>query len=191
MNSEEVLRILIEGNERFVKGKLQPKDFTKERAQLVAGQKPKVAMVSCSDSRTAPEIIFDASLGEIFPVRNAGNIVSEIDLGTLEYGVAHLHIPLLVVMGHQKCGAVTAAYDNHKEGNITKIVEKIKPAVAKVKKGKNKNEEIELAIVENVKQVINEIRSKSEIISKAEQKGNVKIVGMKYSLETSKVELLK
>ena len=191
MNADEALRILIEGNTRFVTGKTHAKDFAKERAELVSGQKPKVAMVSCSDSRVAPELIFDAGLGEIFPVRNAGNVVSDIDLGTLEYGIVHLHIPLLVVMGHQKCGAVTAAYDEHKEGNITAIMEKIKPAIQKVKKDAERTKEIEHAITENIKNVVAEIRKKSEIIAKAERDGKIKIIGMKYSLENGKIEILK
>ena len=190
MNSQQALERLKEGNGRFVEGKTTARNFATERSALLTGQKPFVAMVSCADSRVSPEHVFDVGLGQLFSVRNAGNVVTDIDMGTLEYGVAHLGIPLLVVMGHQKCGAVTAAYDGHNEGHITAIVKDIHPAVQAVKKGGDKAQEVEATIAANVKRVIADLRKKSVIIAQAEKAGRLKIVGMKYSLETGKAEML-
>ncbi len=187
MNGHEALTVLVEGNKRFIEGKSTHRNFNSRREELKSGQKPIATVVSCSDSRVVPEYIFDQGLGDIFTVISAGNVVDKIGLGSIENAVGHLHTPLLIVMGHEKCGAVAAAYDDFKESNITEIVNKIKPSVAKVKKGKDKPSECELLANENVKEVIHEIK-KSPVVQEAVHKG-LKIVGMKYHLD-GKVEIL-
>lgn len=187
MNSEESIKNLIEGNKRFIDGKQKAKNFSTKRKELAKGQHPYAIVVTCSDSRVVPEYIFDADLGEIFTVISAGNVVDNIGLGSIEYAAAHLHVPLIAVMCHEKCGAVTAAYDDHKESHITDIVQKIKPAVAKIKKTADKAKDIENLANENVKCVIEEIK-KSPIIKEEISKGNLKIIGLKYQLESGKIE---
>ncbi|MBU0532663.1 carbonic anhydrase [Candidatus Micrarchaeota archaeon] len=189
MNAEDVISKLVEGNKRYISGKLSEKDIIKKREGSKTGQKPMATVVCCSDSRVVPEFIFDTNLEEIFTIITAGNVVGGIALGSIEYAVGHLHTPLLIVMGHEKCGAVTAAYDDHKEASITKIVDKIKPAVERTKKGGEKNAEIEEAIKENVKNVIEEIK-KSPIVEKALKEGKLKILGMKYYFEDGRVETI-
>jgi len=173
----------MEGNKRYVEGSLAPKDVKAKREQTLDGQKPFVTIVSCSDSRVVPEYIFDENLGEIFVIRTAGNIVDTITLGSIEYGVEHLHTPLLVVLGHEKCGAVTAACAGGEcPPNIAAIVEKIKPAVDAGGK------EVEASVKENVIKVISEIRQKSEIVRHLESEGKLKIAGMKYYFSDGRVE---
>ncbi len=189
MDAESAMKRLLEGNKRFMSGNLEPVDVKARREASKTGQRPMATVVCCSDSRVVPELIFNTNLEDIFTIITAGNVVDGIALGSIEYGVGHLHTPLLIVMGHEKCGAVTAAYDNHKEASITKIVEKIKPAIAKVKKGEDKAAEVEEAIIENVKNVIEEIK-RSPIVSKALDEGKLKIVSAKYHFEDGRVEIL-
>jgi carbonic anhydrase len=181
MNGEEALAKLLEGNKRFVAGTPEAKDMVKRRAELVEGQHPIATVVTCSDSRVVPEYIFDVGLGEIFKVESAGNVLDRIGLGSVEYGVGHLHTPLLIVLGHEKCGAVTAAYDGHAEGNIAAIVKKLAPAVKRAKKGGDKAAEVEQAAAINVKKVMGKLR-KLPPVKAALESGALKIVGMKYSL---------
>ncbi|MDD5340656.1 MAG: carbonic anhydrase [Candidatus ainarchaeum sp.] len=181
MNGEEALAKLLEGNKRFVAGTPEAKDFAARREELKQGQHPIATVVACSDSRVVPEYIFDVGLGEIFKVESAGNVLDRIGLGSVEYGVAHLHTPLLVVLGHEKCGAVTAAYDGHAEGNIAAIVKKLAPAVKKAKKGGDKAAEVEQAAAINVKKVMGKLR-KLPPVKAALESGALKIVGMRYSL---------
>ena len=181
MNGEEALGKLLEGNKRFVSGSIENKDFSAKREELKTGQHPYAVVVSCSDSRVVPEFIFDVGLGEIFTSVEAGNVADKVGLGSIEYGVEHLHAPLLVVMGHEKCGAVTVAYDGGEVGgNIATIIKKIAPAAKRAKKGGEKATEVEKAIVFNVKKSIKNILAKSPILKKAAEEGHLKVVGMKY-----------
>ena len=174
--------MLVEGNRRFVSGAMEQKNLVARREELKAGQQPFAAVVCCSDSRVVPEYIFDAGLGDIFTVVSAGNVVDKIGIGSVEYAVGHLHTPLLVVMGHEKCGAVKAAYHGHDESNITAIMKKLAPAIKRAKKGGAEEEECEKAAVLNVKAVIRKLK-KSPIVKKALDEGKLKIVGMRYRLD--------
>jgi carbonic anhydrase len=189
MNADEVLNRLVEGNKRFMSGNLEPKDVKGKREASKTGQKPMATIICCSDSRVVPEFIFNTNLEDIFTIITAGNVVGDISLGSIEYAVGHLHTPVLIVMGHEKCGAVTASYDNYKEASITKIMEKINPATEKVKKGGDKTDEIEQAVIENIKNVIEDIK-KSPVVSKALNEGNLRIVGAKYYFEDGRVEII-
>ena len=185
MDANEALNKLKEGNARFVAGKPSHKDFAAQRAAVLAGQHPYAIVLYCSDSRVPVEHIFDAGIGEIFGVRDAGNIVDSFALGSIEYAAEHLHSPLLVVLGHTKCGAVTAACaSGSAPGNIDAIVKEIQPAVEASGKDAAK------AVGENLKCVLSKIRIKSNIISHLEKEGKLKIVGGVYSLESGAVALL-
>ncbi|MEW6036233.1 MAG: carbonic anhydrase [Candidatus Micrarchaeota archaeon] len=182
MDQNEALNRLMEGNRRFLSGSLQQKDFAARREQLKGGQEPFATVVCCSDSRVVPEYIFDASLGEIFKVETAGNVLDKIGIGSVEYAVGHLGTPVLVVMGHEKCGAVKAAYHGHAESNIAAIVKKLAPAVKKAKKGGAEDDELGKAVVFNVKAVMRKLK-KSPLVKKALDENRLKIVGMKYYLD--------
>ena len=185
MTSEDSIGKLKEGNARFVSGQGAAKNLAQQRKDTVGGQHPHAIVLSCSDSRVPPEHIFDAGVGEIFVVRTAGNIADAVALGSLEYAAEHLHVPLLVVMGHESCGAVAAACaSGSAPGNIDAIVKEIQPAVKAAGKDAAK------AVAENVKCVLATIRAKSGMLSHLEAQGKLKIVGATYSLSTGAVSLL-
>lgn len=131
LSGKEVWQKLMEGNQRFIQGMTLTRDLPGLRRSLVKGQHPKAAVLCCSDSRAPAEIIFDQSLEDLFVVRSAGLALDTAVLGSLEYAVDHLHVPLLLILGHESCGAVTAAVEHpeHAEGNIGAIVKQIAPAV--------------------------------------------------------------
>lgn len=187
-------QLLIQGNMRYVSGKLAVKNLGgKRRADLVAnGQKPFAVIVTCSDSRVPPEIIFDQGLGDLFVVRVAGNVVDPIALGSVEYGIEHLKAPLVVVMGHEKCGAVKATVDGGEApGSIGAIVKKIKPSAIKAKKSGAKGDALyEKTTDLNIKATMAEI-DKSPIIEELAEKGEVTVIGAKYSLTSGKVTFIK
>ena len=184
-DADKALQQLKDGNDRFVNDKSELINVTKERRdQLKDGQNPYAVVVSCSDSRVTPNIVFNAGLGEIFDIRLAGNVVDDDALGSIEYGVAHANAPLIVVMGHESCGAVTAAYNKYTkgtavEGNIEEIVEEIEPSI-------NKDKTLDDAIRTNVTNVANEIKN-DPIIKKLIDSDKVKVVEAYYSLD-GKVE---
>jgi carbonic anhydrase len=190
---DEALQKLMDGNKRFVSGKLVKKDLgDTKRKELLKGQKPFATVITCSDSRVPPELLFDQGLGEIFIIRVAGNVVDSIALGSIEYGVEHLHTPLLLILGHEKCGAVTATVEAEgaPEGNIGAIIKKIKPAADTAKKkGGDKEKIVETAISENVKNVYKDVM-KSSVVRHLVQEGKLKIVGGEYMLSTGKVEMI-
>lgn len=185
----EVWKDLMAGNRRFVAGNPQARDVVSLRHKLVAGQSPKAIILSCSDSRVGPEVIFDQSLGDIFVVRTAGNVADPVALGSIEYAVEHLHSPLLVVLGHQKCGAVNAACSGGKmpSPNLDAIVEKIDPAVSRAKTYAKSENLVESAIKENVDQSAHDVQANSEIIRHAVESGKLTVIRAEYELESGKV----
>ena len=132
MDSHKALELLREGNARFVSGDLAPKDhYDEDRQRLSQGQHPFAVVLCCSDSRVVPEILFDQKLGDLFVIRNAGNVVDEDVLGSIEYAVEHLESPLVVVLGHSNCGAVTATCQGGElPGHIVEIAKRIRPSIS-------------------------------------------------------------
>ncbi len=191
---EDPLSKLMDGNKRFVSGSLAQKDVGEtRRKELAGGQHPFAIVVTCSDSRVAPELLFDEGLGDIFVVRVAGNVLDPISLGSIEYAAEHLHAPLLVLMGHEQCGAVSAALDakGDPEGNIGAIVKKILPAVRKAKaKGGSKDDILNNAIRENVALAYKDVRDKSPVLKHLIDKGELKVVAAVYHLASGAVEEL-
>ncbi len=183
---ETSMQKLREGNSRFIAGAPSQKDFVAQRAALVNGQKPHSIIVACSDSRVPPEHIFDSGLGEIFIIRNAGNNpATKYDLGSIEYAAEHLHTPLLVILGHSSCGAINATCaGGHAEGNIAEIVKTLMPAVERAGKDPAK------AVETNVQDIIKNVREKSGIVRELEKKGELKVVGAIYDLESGAVRFL-
>ena len=196
ITSDEALSRLLDGNKRYVESKMNACGETTAaaREKLAKGQKPYAIILSCSDSRVPPEIIFDKSLGEIFVVRVAGNVPDPVVLGSIEYAAEHLGSPLVMVLGHERCGAVTATVDaNGKgEGNIGAIVKAIAPALKKVKNDKNcdlkdKGKLVECVVDANAKMVAQNLTKQSRIIRELVHEGKVKIVAAKYDLDDGKV----
>lgn len=187
---EDAKNLLISGNKRYVSGTPANKDTSESKRKDLAvnGQKPFAVVLSCSDSRVPPEIVFDQGLGDLFVVRDAGNVVDPVVLGSIEYGALQLNAPLIVVMGHEECGAVKAAIDGTEAfGSISSIVNKIKPLCDKLKaSGVKKNDLYEKCTDENIKNSIAEIK-KSPVIKKLIAEKKLSIVGAKYNILTGKV----
>jgi carbonic anhydrase len=193
VKTDEALKKLLDGNQRFAAGLTAQKDVgAARRTALIQGESPSAVLLSCSDSRVPPELVLDQGLGDIFVVRVAGNVADPVTLGSIEYAVEHLNVPLIIVMGHDKCGAVAATVQGGKpEGNIRSIVAKIAPAVRKARaSGKKGDDLLDAAISENVKNVIASLTRVSKIIKQLVKEKKVKIVAAKYSFSTGKVELL-
>lgn len=197
VSPQEALQKLMEGNQHFIASQMtnQKLSDAAARQSLVKGQKPYAVILCCSDSRVPPEIIFDKGLGEIFVVRVAGNVPDPIILGSIEYAVEHLGSSLIMVLGHQKCGAVTAAVEakGKGEGNIGAILKEIAPAVKQAEKeakGKDKTALVETAIDDNIRLVSKDLLKRSKIISHMVSEKKVKIVEAKYDLEDGNVKLL-
>lgn len=179
-NSQQALDLLKEGNARFISGSLTPKDdYAFLRETLSAGQHPFAVVLCCSDSRVAPEIIFDQKLGDLFVIRNAGNIVDEEVLGSIEYAVEHLGTPLVVIMGHASCGAVTATCQGGDlPGHILDLAKRIKPSL-----------DTSCCIDDNSKR---HARRMAQLIEEDEIVHHVgaKVVAAFYDLQSGKVEWL-
>lgn len=192
VDADEALKRLLEGNKRYAAGKTKgPNRTAARRAELARAQHPIAVVVSCSDSRVPPELLFDQGFGDVFVVRTAGNIVDSIALGSIEYAVDHLGTKLILVLGHERCGAVTAAMQGgDAPGNIKSVVDAIKPAVDKGKaRHTGHGEVLDTCIRSNVKQVAEKIRTTAPILSEAVEDGMVKVVGAYYDLDSGMVNM--
>ncbi len=183
---------LTEGNKRFVSGSVKQKDLAAQRTATANGQTPFAIVVTCSDSRVPPEMIFDESIGQLFVVRLAGNVVDSLALGSIEYAVEHLHSHTLVVLGHESCGAVKATIEGGTvPPNIASIVRRIAPAVEKAR-GKKvvESELLSESVKENVHEQIRRSMSMSPILFDAMMKGELLVLGGFYDLASGKVRFL-
>lgn len=175
------------GNKRFVDKKKADRDLLTQVNETSGGQFPFAAMLSCIDSRVPAELVFDQGIGDIFNVRVAGNIVNEDVLGSLEYSCKVAGSKVIVVLGHTKCGAVTAACKHVELGNITHLLSKIQPAVKEAMKGEATAEAIEAVALKNVELSIERIRNESPILAELEADGDIKIVGAVYDVASGVV----
>ncbi|MHC5610597.1 MAG: carbonic anhydrase [Nostoc sp.] len=189
LNPDAALQKLMDGNQRFVNHQPQYPDQTALRLQEVAqAQHPFATILSCADSRVPAEIVFDQGIGDIFDVRIAGNIATHEAIGSIEYAVVLLGSPLLMVMGHERCGAVTAAVQNESLlGDISTFVKAIKPALKKVKN--QPGDAVENAVVANVQYQIERLK-RSQLLTEQVRSGKLKIVGGRYDLDTGKVSII-
>ncbi len=190
--SEEVWEKLMAGNHRFVEGNPLRRDTVNRRNAVLGGQQPQVVVLGCSDSRTTPSLVFDQGLGDLFEIRTAGNVADALAMGSIEYALEHLPIRVLVILGHEKCGAVAAAASGQKmaTANLQAIVDKIAPATSKVK-GDPKSQEFLLAAVEaNVRQCAADLVANSPIVLRETAAKNVEIIKAIYSLQTGQVRRL-
>lgn len=192
MSADQSLKLLLEGNQRFVAGKLEhPNQTPARRAEVAKGQHPFASVLACADSRTPPEIIFDRGLGDIFTVRVAGNVADKVVIESLDYSVKHLGVRTVMVLGHRRCGAVIAAVDGHEgtaDQDVGPMLTELRPAVA-ASKGEA-GDPVENAVRENVKLVVKNLAT-SEELSAMVKSGELKIVGAIYDLDTGTIEMLK
>jgi len=190
ITADSVLAELKTGNKHHVAHRYQhPHETLDRQRQLASGQHPHAEILSCSDSRVPPEIVFDQGLGDLFIVRVAGNVAADTEIGSLEYGAEHLHVPLIVVLGHESCGAVTAAVQGGPpEGHIGSLVDLIKPAVEKTR-GMS-GDPVSNAVRMNVELVVKQLRTSTPILSELVAHGKLRIVGAVYSIETGAVTWL-
>jgi carbonic anhydrase len=189
-SADQIWNQLVAGNHRFVSGKEAAYDLPAERKSLTKTQHPKVAVLSCSDSRVPPELVFDEGLGDLFVVRSAGEDADPVSIGSLEYAVEHLGSTVIVVMGHQSCGAVTAACSGEKpeSENLEAVVSPIAPSCAKMDRAKP--ETLDLAVRDHVHRVSQEILAKSELLRKAAEEHKIAVIEAYYSLDTGEVTRL-
>lgn len=178
---------LKQGNKRFVAKEHTTRDLLSQVDQTSGGQYPFAAILSCIDSRVPAELVFDQGIGDVFNVRVAGNIVNEDVLGSLEYSCKVAGSKVIVVMGHTKCGAVTAACNQVELGNITHLLGKIQPAVKSVLKGDPDPDSIEKVALKNIELSIERIREESPILAELESDGEIKIVGAIYDVASGVV----
>ncbi len=189
---QQALDRLAAGNDRFAKGALTPRDLVAEMRVTAGGQYPVASIVTCLDSRTSPEYLFDLGLGEAFAARVAGNFVNEDILGSLEFAHKAAGAKLIVVLGHSACGAVKGACDDVKLGNLTATLAKIRPAVAAVKDdGSPRNSKnsvfVEQVAAANVRLTVAQIRERSPVLKGMLEAGEIGVVGGMYDLATGRV----
>ena len=190
---QAALQGLVDGNGRFVDGKQAPHILGAERRrELAKGQHPQAIVLACSDSRVPPEYVFDQQLGQVFVVRTAGNVADGVALGSIEYAVEHLGIPLIVVLGHRSCGAVTAALEAHRthahpHGNVAAVLKLVMPAVLQAERARSPDL-LNASIDANVALEARALVKRSPIIAERVKSGKLKIIRAVYDLETGKVD---
>jgi carbonic anhydrase len=198
LDADQALARLKQGNKDFLADKVDPPIRSHERRlEIARGQTPFAVLVGCSDSRVPPENLFGVGLGELFIVRNAGNTVDTVALGSIEYGALVLGAPLIVVLGHERCGAVEAAMsvvlqNTIYPGSIGKMIEPIIPAVlqAKAKAGMPPDQLLEASVLENVRRTVKRLRTAEPLLSEPLRTGKLKVVGARYDLHTGEVTFL-
>jgi carbonic anhydrase len=188
---DQSLQKLQEGNQRYVAAKAtHPNQTAERRIEISKGQAPFAIVLTCADSRVSPEVVFDQGLGDLFVLRNAGNILDDHMIGSIEYAVEHLHAPLIVVMGHSACGAVSATVaGGHAPGRIHSIVEALDPALEQVKD--QPGDKVDNTVRANAKRMAEILNRLEPIVGEAVKSGKVKVVAARYDLTSGLVEILK
>lgn len=194
LNPDKVIGLLRDGNERFINNDLTARDHSAQVRKSTNAQYPKAIVLSCVDSRVPVEDVFDRGIGDVFVARVAGNFINEDILGSMEFACKVSGSKLVLIMGHEHCGAVKAAIDDVKLGNITLMLTKIKPAVAMTEyagERDSKNPEfVHLVCESNVQNSITQVRERSPILKEMEENGEIKILGAVYDMDTGKVSFL-
>lgn len=192
LTPQKALNILLEGNKRFVNNLKANRDLLKQVNETSAGQFPFAAVLSCIDSRTSAELIFDQGLGDIFSIRIAGNCVNEDILGSMEFACKVAGSKLILVLGHTKCGAIKGACDDVRMGNLTALLNKIRPAVddttTKGERNSSNDAFVEDVALRNVQLAVQQIPERSPIIKEMVAKGDLMITGALYNVSTGQVE---
>lgn len=187
------LEKLLQGNNRFAAAHpLHPDESRERMGEIAKGQHPFAVVISCSDSRVPPELIFDQGLGDLFVIRTAGNLVGGLEIGSVEYAVEHFQVPLILVLGHEQCGAIKAFVEGGEApGHIKDIVDSIKAEVEISAIAKDDKDRLEHCIEANLRHVTLQLQEQSSIIREKIEKGELRIVTGRYDLEKGDVTLLK
>lgn len=196
LSPDQAIARLIEGNRRYITGETKARNFASTRAALVRGQNPYAAILSCADSRVGPELCFDEERGDLFVARVAGNYVTNDILASLEYGVAVLNTPAIMVLGHTSCGAINAAvgaFEKQAEfpGHIQDLVVELLPAVRDAARASPKEGMLlQAATIQNIRQNVQRLQEAAPILDKAVMAGKLRVIGGLYHLDTGQVELV-
>ena len=190
ITGEQALQKLMEGNARYASGNAShPDQSVERRSELIAGQHPFAVIVGCSDSRIAPEVLFDQGLGDIFVIRTAGQVLDDVAIASIEYAVEHLGVPLVVVLGHDSCGAVTATIEGGEApGHMNCLLDFIQPAVDAAREIGDEDELQSNSIDINVHNIVDELKACQPILSEKVEKGELMIVGARYHLDSGEVK---
>ena len=199
MNADKALQKLIEGNKRYIEGTADGAELTitTRRQQITDGQNPFAAILGCSDSRVPAELVFNRGLGDLFVIRVAGNIVAPSQIGSVEFACQHFGTQLVVVLGHSHCGAINATVDalmgdpDNLSPNVASIVDRVTPAVLPIVKRnsyKDKDDLVHQAMRANIEQSVNGLQMRSRILRSMVDRGQIKIIGAEYSIETGMVD---
>lgn len=196
ISPDEAVELLKNGNERFVKNMRAERDLVTQVTETSMGQFPFATILSCMDSRTSAELIFDQGIGDIFSIRIAGNVLNDDIVGSMEFASKLVGTKVILILGHTKCGAVGGACDNVEMGNLTSLLQKIKPAIERetsIKENRNsKNPDFVNRITElNVRMVMEKVIEQSPIIAELEKEGKIRIIGGFYDVDSGKVEFYK
>lgn len=195
LTPEMVLSDLMEGNKRYIKGDSHERDYNAQKTMAVTGQSPKAIVLSCVDSRVPVETVFDQGLGDVFVARVAGNFANPDIIGSMEFACGIAGSKLIFVLGHESCGAVSAACDQVKFGTMTEMLDNIQPAIEAIgdvegeQSSKNK-EYVQSVVTKNVELTIDKVRKNSPVLQKLEDSGVIKIVGGVYYLESGEIKLI-
>lgn len=192
LTPELAYTILKDGNKRFVNNLKANRNLLEQVNERSAGQFPFATILSCMDSRTSAELIFDQGLGDIFSIRVAGNVLNDDVLGSMEFGTKVVGTKIILVLGHTKCGAVVGACDHVELGKLTQLLNKIKPAIEKevetdTNRSGSNDQFVERVTINNIKMVMEQIRAESPIIAELEDQGQLKIVGGLYDVKSGEV----
>jgi carbonic anhydrase len=194
MSPNDVLNAAKAGNERFQSGKHASRDALKDQKTTASGQHPEAVVLSCMDSRVAPEIIMDLGIGDFFDVRVAGNVISDDVLGSMEYACKEDGSKLILVLGHTGCGAIKGAIDNLQLGHLSNLLAKIRPAIQKTvfdgERSSNNPAFVEAVSRTNVLLTIEGIRQQSPVLEELESQRAIKIAGAMYNLATAKIDFM-
>lgn len=194
-DNKNALEILKEGNLRFQKGHpIHPHETSERLKELNKGQHPFAIVVSCSDSRVPPELIFDQGLGDIFSIRTAGNVIGDYELGSIEYAVEHLHCNLVVVLGHSNCGAVDAyIHSNGEQHNdhIQTLINYIAAEQEEKELPDTLRQNIDIAVTANIIHDVNFLKTSEPVLKELAENGKLKIIGGVYHLDNGEVEFVK
>jgi carbonic anhydrase len=190
ITADEALTKLTQGNQRYVAFKRTYPDQDEVRLKAVAQvQHPFAVILGCADSRVPPELLFDQGLGDLFVIRVAGNILDDGTLASIEFATAELGVPLVMVLGHERCGAVKATLEGGEiPGHISRLVDAIKPAVAQIKG--QAGDPLDNAVRANIAMVVGQIKSSRPILAKLVEQGKLKVVGARYDLDTGAIEMI-
>jgi carbonic anhydrase len=196
ISPDQALARLVEGNRRFVAGRSRRRDYPAEVRATAQGQFPFAVVLSCIDSRSTPEVVFDQGIGDLFVTRIAGNYVQADILGGMEFGAKVSGARLIVILGHTECGAVKGACDNVELGNLTTVVRAIRPAVDEIREPvtdrASKNKGFLLAVTgANIRRTVTRVRQESPILRELEEAGRIKIIGALQDLTTGDITFLK